>query len=379
MRAEFALENDVAYLNHGAFGATPRKVLAIADEIRLRMEQQPTLFFRGLTGQLQFCIQTCLAPFLQVEKDDIVFVDNATTGVNAILHSLDFQPGDELLTTTHVYGAVRRTLHHVAKRTGSTVVEADVPFPVSSEDEIVAAIVRKFSQRTRILVVDHVTSPTALVFPVIRIATAAKERGIRVLVDGAHAPGMLDLDIPAIGADYYVGNCHKWMFAPKSCGFLWASHNAWAGLHPTVISHGYGSGAQAEFGWIGTRDYSSWIATYWAGGFIETLGAHRIRSHNHALVCEATKLLVDTWSTSAGAPVSLLGSMATVSLPTDRGPFAGAPATPDSAVAVNAHLWEKHRVEVPVVLFNNRLWVRISAQIYNHIGDYRRLADALAA
>lgn len=377
MRAEFLLETDIAYLNHGAFGATPRKILAIAEDIRLRMERQPTLFFRQLPEAIRFSLEH-LASALKAKPDHLVLVDNATSGVNAIVKSLALAPGDELLTTSHVYGAVRKTLHYAAGRSGATVIEANVPFPVHGEDEIVAAVTARFTPRTRLLAIDHVTSPTALIFPVARIASAARARGIRVIVDGAHAPGMLDLNVPEIGADYYVGNCHKWMFAPKSCGFLWQTPETWTDLHPTVISHGYGNGIQAEFGWIGTRDYCPWIALFWAFGFMETIGGARIREHNHALVRAARALLCDRWGQQPAAPESMLGSMATVAIPT-TGTFAGARATPETAVAINRHLWEKHRIEVPVIAFADRLWVRISAQIYNDLGDYRRLADALLA
>lgn len=378
MRAEFFLETDIAYLNHGGYGATPRKVLAMADEIRARMERQPTQFYRQLPDRLSGCVALQLAPFLKASAEHVVFVDNATSGANAVLQSLTFRPGDELLTTDHVYGAVRKTLQHVAKRNGATVVEAKVPFPLGSEDEIVAAITSSFTPRTRILVIDHVTSPTALVFPVARIAAAAKAQGIRVLVDGAHAPGMLDLDVPSLGVDYYVGNCHKWMVAPKSCAFLWAAPEAWAGLHPTVISHGHGGGAHAQFHWTGTRDYSPCLALTWACGFIETLGATRIREHNHALVRAARSLLCERWSQPPAAPESMLGSTAAVAIPATS-PFASAPATRETVSALNHHLWDKHRIEVPAVAFADRLWVRISAQIYNDTADYRRLADALLA
>jgi isopenicillin-N epimerase len=379
LRDAFLLEDGVAYLNHGSYGATPRTVLAAADQWRRRMEAQPVRFMQGELPKLLRETAARLASFMGARGEDLVFADNATSGVNAILRSLDFSPGDELLTTTHVYGAVRKTLRYVAARTGATIVEADVPFPVSGEDEIIDAIVRRFSPRTRLLVVDHITSPTALVLPVKRIVQAAKTHGIMVIVDGAHAPGQLDLDIPAIGADFYVGNCHKWLFAPKGCGFLWAAPAAQAEIHPLVISHGYGSGFLAEFDWTGTRDPSAWLAVSTALDFVETIGADILRDHNHALMREAVDLIAQRWRTQAGAPPSLLGAMATIAVPTDRGRFRSAPATLESAAAIHDYLWQDHRIEVPVPVFNGRIWVRISAQIYNRIGDYRRLADALVA
>ncbi len=377
LRDAFLLEDGVAYLNHGAFGATPRTVLAAADVWRRRLEAQPVRFFQRELPQRLRATATRLAAFLGARGEDLVFVDNATAGVSAVLRSLDIKPGDELLTTTHVYPAVRKILHYVAARAGAAVIEADVPFPVTGEDEIFAAIAARFSPRTRLLVVDHITSPTAIAFPMKRIVQAAKARGVAVLVDGAHAPGQLDLDIPGIGADFYVGNCHKWLFAPKSCGFLWADPDAQAAIHPLVISHGHGGGFLAAFDWAGTRDLSAWLAVDTALDFVETIGADVLRDRNHALMREATKLIAGQWSTQAGAPPSLLGAMATIAVPTDRGKFESAPATWESAAAIHDYLWQDHRIEVPVPVFNDRIWVRISAQIYNHIGDYRRLADAL--
>jgi isopenicillin-N epimerase len=379
IRDAFLLEDGVAYLNHGSYGATPRVVLAVADDWRRRMEAQPVRFMQAELPKLLREAASRLAAFLGARGEDLVFVDNATSGVNAILRSLDIGPGDELLTTTHVYGAVRKALHYVAARTGAAVVEAAVPFPAAGDDEIAAAVEQRFSPRTRLLIIDHVTSPTALVVPVARIIAAAKARGLAVLVDGAHAPGMLDLDIPSLGADFYVGNCHKWLFAPKGCGFLWAAQARQTDIHPLVISHGYGMGFLAEFDWTGTRDPSAWLAIGAALDFIDAMDAKRLRDWNHALLLDAVALLKESLRTAVGPPPALLGSMATIALPTEGGPFAGAPATFESAKAVHDHLRDRHRIEVPIFLFDERLWVRISAQIYNGRDDYRRLAAALTA
>ena len=376
LRDAFLLEDGIAYLNHGSYGATPRVVLAAADTWRRRMEAQPARFMRALPGELRKAA-TRLASFMGARGEDLVFVDNATSGVNAILRSLELRPGDEMLTTTHVYGAVRKTMQYVASRTGAVVVEAAVPFPVSGEDEIVAAVTKHLTSKTRLLVLDHIASPTALVLPVARIVAAAKKQGVTVLIDGAHAPGMLALDIPALGADFYVGNCHKWLFAPKGCAFLWAAPAAQGTIHPLVISHGYGGGYLAEFDWTGTRDASAWLAIGTALDFIETIGFDALRERNHALMKAAATMLGETWRTQTGAPFALLGSMATIALPAS-GPFACLSPTIDSVVKINSHLWEKHRIEVPAILFADRLWVRISAQIYNDLADYRRLADALS-
>lgn len=341
------------------------------------MEAQPVRFMAKEAPKALREAAARLATFLGADGDDLVFVDNATTAINAILRSMELAPGDELLTTTHVYGAVRKTLAYVASRTGATVIEAELPIPISGEEEILAAVMRHVTARTRVLLVDHVTSPTALVLPVARVAEAAKARGIRVLIDGAHAPGMLDLAIADLGADWYVGNCHKWLFAPKGCGFLWAAKASQAELHPAVISHGYGDGFLAEFDWTGTRDMSAWLAVTAALDFTERIGAAQMRAYNKDLLHSAVRTIVDSWWTPVSGPRELLGSMASIALPTDRGPFAGQPVTLEGAGFVHDALWQEHRIEIPVFPFAGRLWARLSAQIYNEPDDYRRLADAL--
>ncbi|MBI3706661.1 MAG: aminotransferase class V-fold PLP-dependent enzyme [Proteobacteria bacterium] len=373
IRDRFFLEDGIAFLNHGAYGATPRAVLAAADEWRRRMEAQPARFMqRELPGALRRAA-AALGAFVGARGEDLVFVDNATTGVNAVLRSLALGAGDEVSTTTHVYGAVRMPLRHVCAAAGARLVEADVPFPLGSEDEIYSAVAAALTSRTRLLVIDHVTSSTALIFPVARLVALARSRGVRVLIDGAHAPGMLDLDIAALGCDFYVGNCHKWLFAPKGCGFLWAARDGRDRLHPAVISHGYGKGFLAEFDWTGTRDHSAWLAVVAALEFIARFGAAEIRAHNHDLLLRAARLLGDAWGTPAGGPPSMLGSMATIRLPLPQ------EATQANAVALHARLFERHGVEVPIVPFAGALWARISAQIYNDLDDYRRLAEIALA
>ena len=239
-RSDWLLDPGVTFLNHGSFGAAPRAVLAEQARWRERMERQPTAFMSfELPGALRAAAEK-LAAFVGAAAGDLVFVENATAGCNAVLHSLPLAPGDEILLTDHGYPAVRKAAAHVAARTGARLIEATIPFPLHARAEILAALAARLTSRTRLLIVDHVTSPTASIMPVAELAALARAAGARVLVDGAHAPGMLSLDVSAIGGDWYVGNCHKWLMAPKGSAFLWASRSAQAGLHPPVISHGYG-------------------------------------------------------------------------------------------------------------------------------------------
>ncbi len=375
-RRHFPLDPEVLFLNHGSYGVVPLVVLEAADRWRRRMECEPVRF---LVDELPPALRAAaarLAAFLGVSGEDLSFVDNATTGMNAVLASLDLKAGDEIVTTDHCYGAVRQTLRHLAARSGMRVIEAPVPFPLENDEVGVEAVRCSLTPRTRLVVVDHVTSPTALVFPVARLAALARAHGVPILVDGAHAPGMLALDIGALGVDWYVGNCHKWLFAPRGCGFLWAAPERQQHLHPTVISHGFGHGFRAEFDWTGTRDHSPWLAVTAAIDFMERLGAGRVRARNHALAVDAAALLAGAWGGAPTAPPSLVGAMATLAIPAGVG--GDVATTREGAHALRRRLFNSHRIEVPFMAFGGRMWLRISAQIYNQLDDYQRLASALA-
>jgi isopenicillin-N epimerase len=252
--SHWCLDPSVTYLNHGSFGACPTAVLAAQTELRLEMEREPVDFLSGtLPARLDIARQA-LSRFLGADSEDLVFVPNATAGVNAVLRSLKFEPEDELLVTNHTYAACRKTIDFVAARTGARVVVANLPFPCRHDEEIIEAVLRQVTPRTRLALVDHVTSPTALILPVARLVSTLRARGVDTLVDGAHAPGMVPIGLSELGAAYYTGNAHKWLCAPKGAAFLYVSRDRQAPLHPTVISHGYTAGFHAEFDWTGTFD-----------------------------------------------------------------------------------------------------------------------------
>ncbi|MBM3522104.1 MAG: aminotransferase class V-fold PLP-dependent enzyme, partial [Alphaproteobacteria bacterium] len=276
-RKLFTLDPDVAFLNNGSYGACPIPVIEAQDAIRREMERQPVAFFAEVVPVKLRGAAERLAGFLGARGEDVVFVENATAGMNVVLRSLQFARGDEILTTDHVYGAVRQVLRHLEREAGIAVVEPTLPYPVRDENLIVEAVARAMTPRTRLLVIDHIASRSALILPVARLAALARERGVPVLVDGAHAPGQLALDVPALGADWVIGNCHKWLFAPKGAAFLWVRADRQTGLHPPVISHGYGGGFAAEFDWVGTRDVSPWLSVPAAIDFYEAVGPARVR------------------------------------------------------------------------------------------------------
>jgi isopenicillin-N epimerase len=331
--------------------------------------------------------RAALADFVGADPADLVFVANATAGVNTVLRSLRLRAGDELLVTDHGYRACRNALDAVAAASGARVVCAQIPFPIPRADAVVEAVLAGVTPATRLLLIDHVTSPTALVFPIASLVEQLQGRGIDVLVDGAHAPGMLDLQLSRLGAAYYTGNCHKWVCAPKGAAFLHVRPDRQATVRPLVIGHGATSTRtdrsrfQLEFLWTGTHDPTAFLALPDALTFLGALhpgGWPALRASNHALALAARDRLCATLGCEPPAPDAMLGSMAAVPLPAAR----GARPTPVLGIdALQEQLWERHQIEVPVMPWPNwpaRL-LRISAQAYNTPDQYDTLAAALPA
>lgn len=372
LRPLFLLDEAATFLNHGSFGLTPLEVLSAQEALRREMERQPVQFLSRAALQPRLrSAAAALAAFLGASGEDLVFVDNATTGANAVLRSIPLGPGDEVLITDHTYPAVRNAVRFACRQAGARLVEARLPFPAEGPDGIVAAVAAALTDRTRLAVFDLVSSASAIVMPAAALARLCREAGARVLIDAAHGPGMLELDLPALGADWVTGNAHKWLFAPKGCALLWATKAAQEALHPTVISHGFEQGFANEFDWTGTRDPTAWLSAPAALAFYRAMGGGALRARNHALAATAGALLAERWSTELGAPAAMTGAMVAVRLP-------GGPAAPAAAQAIHDELWQKYHIEVPVMSIGPNLWVRISAQIYNDLDDYEKLAAALA-
>ncbi|HET7364557.1 MAG TPA: aminotransferase class V-fold PLP-dependent enzyme [Burkholderiales bacterium] len=371
LRREFRLEPGVDFINHGSFGAPPVAVLAQAERWRSRMEANPDDFLRNSLPAALRAAAAELARFLHAEPADLVFVENATSAINAVLRSLEFRPGDEILLNSQSYGAVRQAVRFVCDRTGARSVEPCVGVPVRDAAELVQTVAAALSARTRLVIVDHISSPTGVIWPTAEIVALARSHGAQVLVDGAHAPGQLELDLPALGADWYAGNCHKWLFAARGCGFLWSRRVAQAELHPLAISHAYATGFTAEFDWTGTRDFSAWLAAGAGIRFLQDLGAEPARRYSHALVLAAADKIARAWGEPLGGPPALHGFMTAIRLPARW----QRDATRESAAKLQSVLMREHRIAVAIMAIEGALWARISAQVYNAASDYERLLD----
>jgi isopenicillin-N epimerase len=367
-RRDFVLAEGVDHLNHGSYGATSKSVIEAAQRWRLEMEADPSTFFRrDLLGLLRRSAER-VAAFLGGKTADWAFVENATSGLNAIIASLALRSGDELLCLSQVYGAIGNALSHHAGRSGARLVSVEVPVPFTDPAPLLEAISAAIGPRTRLAVFDHITSASAVVLPVREMAALCRERGVPVAIDGAHAPGQIALDVPALGVDWYVGNLHKWAFAAKGAAVIWCAPERQKSLHPTAISHALGQGFTAEFDYTGTRDNSAWLAVPAALDYVEALGAEAIRAHNAVLARDAGAMLTDAWESEAAAAPEFAASMVSVRLP---GRTEG---NRDRAHRLAGHLAERHGITAAVMALDGALWVRVSAQIYNEIDDYARLA-----
>ena len=386
----WTLDPTVMFLNHGSFGACPAEVMAVQREWRDRLEREPVAFLDGeLEGHLDRA-RDALGAFLGADPAGLAFVPNATAASNAVLRSLRFEAGDELLTTDHEYNATLNTMRAATDRDGARVVLAALPFPTTGADEIVARVLAAVTPRTRLAVLSHVTSPTAMVLPIERLVRELDGRGIDTLVDGAHAPGMVPLALDALGAAYYTGNGHKWLCGPKGSAFLWVRADRRERIHPPIVSHGANATRtdrpryRLEFDWVGTGDPTpaltlpsaiEWMARLEPGGWPAVMAANR------ATALEARDRLVAAFGGPIPAPDDLIGSMVAVPLPGLR--------TDEAAARLHDSLFDEDRIEVPVVPWPvpgarpspadppRSVFVRVSAQRYTESGDIERLVAAL--
>jgi len=383
-RMLWPLDPTVTFLNHGSFGACPRAVLEEQTRLRDRMEAEPVRFLsRELEGLLDRA-REALGAFVGAAADDLAFVPNATSGVNTVLRWLDLGAGDEVVATDHTYNACRNALNTTGARAGARIVVATLPFPVASPEQVLEAVLSRVGPRTRLALIDHVTSPTGLVLPIERLIRELAARGVDALVDGAHAPGMVPLDLRTLGAAYYTGNCHKWICAPKGSGFLYVRRDRQKGVRPLVISHGANSPRadrsrfRLEFDWVGTADPTAYLTVPEAIRYMGSLlpGAWpALMAHNRATALAARGRLCAALGVPSPAPDSMIGSLAALPLPEGFGPA----QVDGERDPLQIALFDRFGLELPVFTWAalaSRI-LRVSAQLYNSAADYERLCEAL--
>lgn len=379
MKDLFLLDPEVVFLNHGSFGACPREVFEALQGWQLQMEHNPVEFLGRRSGELLAQARQALAHALGAQAQDLVFVPNATTGVNIVARSLNLQPSDEILATDHEYGACDATWQRVCEQTGATYRRVEIPLPFERErfaERVLAAV----NPRTRLIFASHITSTTALIFPLKELCTQAREHGVLTLIDGAHAPGHIDLQLDDLGADFYTGNCHKWLCAPKGSAFLHARAEHHQTLHATVTSWGYVAGTQGHTGfdaytgrtvlerrlqWQGTRDIAAWLTVPAAIAFQQRHGWAQVRQRCHA---QAVSLMQRTAARFKLPPIGQ---------PEDFGQMVPLPVPHQDAGALRERLFGQHRIEVPVTQHAGRTFVRVSVQAYNTAADLEALETAL--
>lgn len=382
----WALDPEITFLNHGSFGACPTAILERQNEMRRELEANPMDFLhRTLEPRLDAARQR-LADFIGCKFENLAFVPNATSGVNAVLQSISLNQTDEVIATNHGYNACRNALNFVARQRGFKVVEVQIPYPVHRIEEAVNPILEAITPRTRLLLLDHITSATGFIIPVEPIIQEFNNRGIDTLIDGAHAPGMVKLQLEKLGATYYTGNCHKWICSPKGSALLYVRPDKIESIRPPIISHGYNtlrsdrSKFLIQFGWTGTLCPTPWLCI---PETLDYLGQEipgnwpAIMERNHRLALQGRDIICRALNVSPPCPDEFHGSMVTIPIPPD--PKGRPPVLPRFEVLLQNELWVQHKIEVPIFFWpdlKNR-HLRISAQLYNSVEDYQVLAEAL--
>ncbi|XP_072356123.1 uncharacterized protein [Scyliorhinus torazame] len=369
---QFLYENG----NTPPFGQEMReKHFLLEEEWQVHIERQPLRFYdRELLPHLVFVTKR-LAEFVGCSPTDLVLVPNVTMAMNCVVRSQDLRQGDTVFMLNVTYGAVKKLLKEVCENRGATLQEESLEFPLLGPSQIITKVKESLQPGTKLAVFDHIPSNAAFINPLPEIIDICHKRGTKVLIDGAHALGVMDLKVSSIGADYYTSNCHKWFCSPKGCAFLYVKQELQNCLQPLVISHGFGFGFSSEYIWTGLKDYSAFLALHTVLDFWESVGLERIRGYINNLVSQAVDLLVNRWKTGLLVPREMLGSMACVRLPECL--FKYGYANYEQAEIIQNVLYSRYNIEVPVKALGGKLYVRISIHIYNELKQYQKLADAI--
>ncbi len=375
------LDPSVTYLNHGAFGACTKEIIEEQRRWQDRLESSPLRFIMREIDEQLYQSRHTLSRFVEADSSGLVFVPNATHGVNTVLKSYDFNKGDEVLITNHIYPACRNTLSYIQENRGIRINEVNIPLEGIHPEKIISSVIEAITPATRLVMLDHITSPTAIIFPVTEIVKELNYRGIDSLIDGAHAPGSIPLSINAIKPTYYTGNCHKWMCTPKSCGFLWVNEESRSRIVPLAISHAWGKEVSFEkrFHWQGTADWSAALTLPFTIQFIEKQlpgGWSEWMKCNHQMVVDAREVISNSLKINTLCDASMLASMAVI-------PISAKPSAIrlgyNSIDLIQEQLYKQYNIEAPLFQWGEspQLLLRISAQQYNFVQQYSYLAESL--
>ena len=380
----WSLDPNTVFLNHGSFGACPKAVLEKQERLRAQIESDPVRFYEIEGDEMWAESLEVLSKFLNADPAGMAFVPNATAGVNTVLRSLALSPGDEILVPDHSYQACWNAVDFVTERIGGKTVVVPIPFPVESEEEVVEVILSHVTERTRLALIDTITSPTGLRMPFERLVGELQSRGVDVLLDAAHGPGIVQLDIGQLQPAYCAGNLHKWLCTPKGSAFLHVRDDRREGIRPLSISHcasipgTVNERFRTEFDWPGTQDTTPWLcipkAIEYIGGLVDG-GWPRIIDRNRSLALAARKILAEALGTPLPCPDSMVSALGTVLMP-EGGPVATSVFDGDP---LHTSLLDDYRIQVPVFNWShhNRRYLRVSSYLYNHIDEYRYLAESL--
>jgi len=371
LKDQFLLDPSVTYLNHGSFGACPKPVFDVYQQFQRELEWQPVEFLGRQHDAMITGAKEALGKFLNADKDDLVFVPNATLGLNTIIRSLKLEPGDEILTTNHEYGALNNTWAFVCQKTGAKYINYPMPLPVTTHEAFVEDFWKGVTPKTKVIYISHITSPTALIFPVKEICRRAREAGILSIVDGAHVPGQIPLDLTDIDADFYSGNLHKWLCAPKGCAFFHARKDKQDMVEPLVISHGWTDPSfVVKNQWQGTRDISAFLSVPAAIKFFEDNNWDQVRATCHELAREARKQINAMTGVEPVSPDSTewFSQMVMCPIPADS-----------DVNEIKKRLWDEFKIEIPQIDWNGWKAVRVSFQAYNTSNDLETLLSGLQA
>ncbi len=371
----FLLDPNVVFLNHGSYGATPKPVFEAYQKWQLRLERQPVLFLGREFNDLMQKARSALGDYLNADADDLVFIPNATHGVNVVAHSLRLEPGDEILTSDHEYGACDYTWDFICSKTGARYVHQPISLPVDSEDGIVEQFWQGVTPQTKVVYLSHITSATALRLPVEKICARARRAGILTVIDAAHSPGQIPVDLQALEADFIFGNCHKWMLGPKGAAFLFVRREAQHLVEPLIVSWGFTPTPEFTTGsrfvdllqWTGTRDPATFLTVPAAILFMREQDWENVRLHCHRLLQQAIERICDLTDLPPLYP-----------LDSDFYSQMGiAPLPPCDPTVLKSRLYDEFRIEVPVIQWQDRQFIRISVQGYNDQADVDALIHAL--